>query len=144
MNAPLTTEQCMVGRTRPNAFDALRVAGKLGDRETNLRLWRTGDALRRLHAVGWQAPSGDVTALQTPEARAAREKFAEIEAASDPVVWPLVVRVVIEGAAIRECRDMLILPVRTGMVGYADAVLLDQLRAALDRIAPAFGVTPST
>jgi hypothetical protein len=128
MNAPFADERRMLARTRPFAFDSLRDMARI----SNAR-WRTGDALRRLHAAGWAANGSDVTTIQTPEARAARERLAEIEAAIDPALWVTIRRCVLEGATLRELHALLPLSVTPQS---ANAILLDRLALALDRAGP--------
>ncbi len=56
-----------------------------------------------------------------------------------PAAWPIVTRIVIEGAGVRECRGFvpeLATPWR------ADAVVADRLRVALDTLGELMGVTP--
>ena len=55
-----------------------------------------------------------------------------------PHAWPIVLRIVIEGAGVRECRGFvpeLVTPWR------ADAVVTDRLRVGLDILGELLGVT---
>lgn len=141
----------MVARTRPNAFDELRDSGKLGVgmwttpvevKALAARRWAAGDALRRLHALGWQNPCGGAAnPLGGPAAATARARFAEIEAAIGAGSWPVVSRVVLTGDSLRQCHDLLPVSPR-GQVTFADLVLLDRLCLALDRIEPMLPEVP--
>ena len=151
-------EQAALGRiaderaARPNAFDALRNTGKLGVgmwtgpvevKALAARRWAVGDALRRLHAAGWQNPcGGKQNPLGRAEAAAARARLAEIEFVVGKDSWPVVSRVVIAGDDIRDCHDLLPVNPR-GLLTFADGVLLDRLCLALDRIAPMLSSTES-
>jgi len=55
-----------------------------------------------------------------------------------PAAWPVLVRVVIEGASLRDCRR---LAPEIATPWRADAVLADRLRVALDRLGGLLGVT---
>jgi hypothetical protein len=62
----------------------------------------------------------------------------EAEDRVGPHAWPIVTRIVIEGAGVRDCRGFvpeLATPWR------ADAVVSDRLRVALDMIGGLMGVT---
>ena len=151
-------EQAALGRiaderaARPNAFDALRNTGKLGVgmwtgpvevKALAARRWAVGDALRRLHALGWTNPCrGAANPLEGVEAATARARLAEIEFIIGKDSWPVVSRVVIAGDSLRQCHDLL--PGRTtGHLRFADDLLLDRLCLALDRIAPMLSSTES-
>ena len=57
-----------------------------------------------------------------------------------PAAWPIVARIVIEGAGVRDCRAFIpeiVTPWR------ADAVVTDRLRVALDMMGNLMGVTAS-
>ena len=145
---PHADERDMLARTRPNAFDQLRDTGKLGlgmwttpveVKALAARRWAAGDALRRLHARGWQNPCADgPNLLTTPEACEARALLADIKDALGEASWPVVIRIVVTGDSLRQCHDLL--PGRTtGHLRFADDLLLDRLCLALDRIAPLLG-----
>jgi hypothetical protein len=116
----------------PLPFDRLHEIGDLGagDTKANWRRWQAGDALRRLHATGWQGTPGE---LATDKAADARTMIDQIEQAVDPFHWPVLIRVLIEGSDVLECRGGL-------PRVHAYAILLDRLRCALDRVAPIVGV----
>ena len=142
----IADERAVLARTRPNAFDQLRDSGKLGTgvnwgspveiEALAARRWAAGEALRRLHAAGWQNPCGGTpNPLGGSAAATARARFAEMETAISAGSWPVVVRVVVTGDSLRQCHDLL--PGRTtGHLRFADDLLLDRLCLALDRIAP--------
>ena len=68
----------------------------------------------------------------------ARDRLREAEDRVGPHAWPIVTRIVIEGAGVRDCRGFvpeLATPWR------ADAVVSDRLRVALDMIGGLMGVT---
>ena len=146
-------EQAALGRiaderaARTNAFDALRDNVKLAlgmwtcpvdVAALARRRWATGDALRRLHAAGWQNPCGGApNPLGGSAAATARALLADIKDALGEAFWTVVVRVVVTGDSLRQCHDLL--PGRTtGHLRFADDLLLDRLCLALDRIAPMF------
>jgi len=59
-------------------------------------------------------------------------------ALAGPAAWPILTRVVVEGASLRDCRRLvpeIVTPWR------ADAVLADRLRVGLDRLGEVVGVT---
>ena len=68
----------------------------------------------------------------------ARDKMRSAEEKVGPAAWPIVTRIVIEGAGVRECRGFvpeIVTPWR------ADAVVTDRLRVALDSLGVLVGVT---
>lgn len=148
---PHADERAMLARTRPNAFDYLRDTCKLGlggrystivdIKSVNARRWTIGDALRRLHAEGWQSPSGSVAnPLRGPEAATARAKLSDLECIVGEASWPIVVRVIIAGDSLRLCHDLLPMGAR-GFPSWGDEVLLDRLCLAIDRVGPLLGAT---
>ena len=75
---------------------------------------------------------------QSDVALHARDKLRDAEDRVGPHAWPIVTRIVIEGAGVRDCRGFvpeLATPWR------ADAVVSDRLRVALDMIGGLMGVT---
>ena len=102
--------------------------------------WLIGEALRRLHRradldalraapldrVGGAAAPGPRSGLPASEiALHARDKLRAAAALAGPAAWPVLTRVVIEGASLRDCRRLvpeIVTPWR------ADAVLADRLR----------------
>ena len=60
------------------------------------------------------------------------------EERAGPAAWPILTRIVIEGAGVRDCRGFvpeIVTPWR------ADAVVTDRLRVALDTLGELVGVT---
>jgi hypothetical protein len=133
-------------------FDVMRATRALAPRDPRLNdlRWLIGEALRRAHAraqTGLGAvdparpPSPEPSGRGASEAAAKRldatEKLAH-GGARRPAAWPVLMRVVIEGRDLRDCRDLVpdvVTPWR------CDAVLADRLRCALDVIGPPLGVT---
>ena len=75
---------------------------------------------------------------QADAALHARDKLRKAEDRVGPAAWPILTRIVIEGAGVRECRGFvpeLATPWR------ADAVVADRLRVGLDLVGELFGVT---
>ena len=75
---------------------------------------------------------------QSEMALNARDKLRAAEDRVGPHAWPIVARIVIEGAGVRDCRGLvpeLETPWR------ADAVVSDRLRVALDMLGGLMGVT---
>ena len=137
-------------------FDVMRATRTLAPHDpglNNLR-WLTGESLRQLYG------RADFQALRSPSlgrirqhgfgsgdglpasdiALHARDTIRAAEERAGPAAWPILLRVVIQGAQLRDCRGFvpeLVTPWR------ADAVLADRLRVALDAIGPLFGTVPS-
>ena len=113
-------------------FDAMRTNRVLApqDPKVNDLRWLIGEALRRTHL---RANSHQGLGVDK-----ARLKLRRAERKVGPHAWPLVRRIIIEGAGVRECRAF-ILDVSTPW--RADAIILDRLRCALDVIGPLLGVT---
>ena len=114
--------------------------------------WLVGEALRRTHhrarldalrAISTErigsAGFGPRPGLPNSEAALqARDRLRVAEAEAGEHAWPIVARIVIEGAGVRDCRGFvpeLATPWR------ADAVISDRLRVALDRLGGLMGVT---
>ena len=106
--------------------------------------WLIGEALRRVHqrasldALRAVAPDRlGVDRLRSPlrpacqrdRAARARQDPRAAEQKAGPAAWPIVTRIIIEGAGVRDCRGFvpeIVTPWR------ADAVVTDRLRVALD------------
>ncbi|RBP01067.1 hypothetical protein DFR50_15912 [Roseiarcus fermentans] len=144
------------GRSRRllEPFDLMRANRVLAPHDPKLNdiRWLTGEALRRTHhraqivgpksvdlAGGPGGAFGPRPGLPQSEAALhARDRLRAAETRVGPHAWPLVVRIVIAGGALRDCRALvpeLATPWR------ADAVLTDRLRVALDQIGALMGVT---
>ncbi len=135
-------------------FDVMRSTRALAPHDPKLNdiRWLIGEALRRLHSraqldalravpleiIGSKAfgprsglPAGEAALHARDKLRAAAERAGE-------AAWPIVTRIVIEGAGVRDCRlyvPEIVTPWR------ADAVVADRLRVALDRLGDLLGVT---
>jgi hypothetical protein len=138
-------------------FDVMRATRALAphDRRLNDLRWLTGEALRRLHQraaldtlravvterVGSHA-RGPRSGLPLSEAALhARDKIRAAEALVGAASWPVLRRIVIEGARLCDCRPMI---VEVSTPWRADAILADRLRCALDALGAHLGVTAST
>ncbi|THD48182.1 MAG: hypothetical protein E7774_03465 [Bradyrhizobium sp.] len=135
-------------------FDVMRSTRALAPHDTRLNdlRWLIGEALRRVHRraeldalravpldrIGAAAP-GPRSGLPASEAALyARDKLRAAEERAGPAAWPILMRVVVEGASLRDCRRFapeIVTPWR------ADAVLADRLRVALDRLGSLLGVS---
>ena len=135
-------------------FDTMRANRVLAPSDPKLNdiRWLVGEALRRTHE---RARFDQLRALaperlgstgfgprpglpQSEIALHARDKLRAAEDRVGPHAWPIVTRIVIEGAGVRECRGFvpeLATPWR------ADAVVSDRLRTALDMLGGLMGVT---
>ncbi len=135
-------------------FDVMRSTRALAPHDPKLNdlRWLIGEALRRLHnrarldnlravqpdtigATGFGPrpglPSSEIALI-------ARDKMRAVEEKVGPAAWPIVLRIVIEGAGVRDCRGFIpeiVTPWR------ADAVVTDRLRVALDMMGGIVGVT---
>lgn len=135
-------------------FDTMRANRLLAPHDPKLNdiRWLVGESLRRTHqrarldALRAVAPdrigsTGFGPRPGLPQADAAlhaRDKLRKAEDKVGPAAWPIVTRIIIEGAGVRECRNFvpeLITPWR------ADAVISDRLRVALDLLGGLMGVT---
>jgi hypothetical protein len=136
-------------------FDTMRANRLLAPHDPKLNdiRWLVGESLRRTHqrarldALRAVAPDrlgstgfGPRPGLPASEAALhARDKMRKAENRAGPAAWPIVTRIVIEGAGVRECRGFvpeLVTPWR------ADAVISDRLRVALDTMGELMGVMP--
>lgn len=145
------------GRARRllDPFDVMRTTRALAPHDPKLNdvRWLVGEALRRVHGRagldGLRAAPLDKVAsggfgprsgLPSSEiALHAREKLRAAEERAGPAAWPILTRIVLEGAGVRECRGFvpeIVTPWR------ADAVVTDRLRVALDALGGLMGVTP--
>ena len=135
-------------------FDTMRANRVLAPTDPKLNdiRWLVGEALRRTHerarfdqlravaperlgSTGFGPRAG---LPQSEIALHARDKLRAAEDRVGPHAWPIVTRIVIEGAGVRECRGFvpeLATPWR------ADAVVSDRLRTALDMLGGLMGVT---
>jgi hypothetical protein len=118
-------------------FDTMRANRLLAptDPKINDIRWLVGEALRRTHQ---RAKIADQIDHPTATHTAAHDKLRAVEDRVGPHAWPIVTRIVIEGAGVRDCRGFvpeLATPWR------ADAVVSDRLRMALDMLGGLMGVT---
>jgi hypothetical protein len=135
-------------------FDTMRANRVLAPHDPKLNdiRWLIGESLRRTHQRarldGLRAVAPDRVGAtgfgprpglpQSEAALHARDKIRKAEDRVGPHAWPIVTRIVIEGAGVRECRGFvpeLVTPWR------ADAVISDRLRVGLDLIGELMGVT---
>ena len=144
------------GRARRllDPFDVMRTTRALAPHDPKLNdlRWLIGEALRRVHGRaglgGLRAIAldrigttgfGPRSGLPASElALHARDKLKAAEAKAGPAAWPILTRIIIEGAGVRECRGFvpeIVTPWR------ADAVVTDRLRVALDSLGGLMGVT---
>ena len=134
-------------------FDTMRSTRALAPHDPKLNdvRWLIGEALRRCHhrarldllrAVPTEriSETGFGPRPGLPQAEAAlhaRDKLRRAEEKVGPAAWPILIRIVIEGAGVRDCRGFvpeLVTPWR------ADAVIADRLRCALDALGELTGV----
>ena len=146
-----------VDRTRRmlDPFDTMRANRLLAPQDPKLNefRWLVCESLRRTHqrarfdqlravAPDRLGSSGFGPRAGLPQsdiALNARDKLREVEDRVGPHAWPILTRIVIEGAGVRDCRGFvpeLATPWR------ADAVVSDRLRVALDLIGGLMGITP--
>lgn len=92
-------------------FDMLRSLGVLAhDPKLNEGRWRVGVWVRTSH------------------------RWIDLETTSGPECWPIIKRIVIDGATAAECADL----VPETQPHHVCAVVLDRLRVTLDRLAREF------
>jgi len=136
-------------------FDTMRANRVLAPHDPKLNdiRWLVGEALRRTHqrarvdqlravAPDRLGSTGFGPRPGLPQSEAAlfaRDKLREAEEQVGPHAWPIVTRIVIEGAGVRECRGFI---PELATPWRADAVVSDRLRVALDTIGGLMGVTP--
>ena len=135
-------------------FDAMRANRVLAPHDPKLNdiRWLVGKSLRRTHqrarldqlravapdrfgSTGFGPRSG---LPQSETALFARDKLREAEERVGPHAWPIVTRIVIEGAGVRHCRGFI---PELATPWRADAVVSDRLRVALDILGGLMGVT---
>jgi len=138
-----------------DAFDVMRSTRALAPHDPRLNdlRWLIGEALRRVHRraeldllraapldrVGGAGQPGPRSGLPASEiALHARDKLRKAEVEAGSAAWPLLIRVVVEGARLSDCRR---LAPEIATPWRADAVLADRLRVALDRLGGVLGVT---
>jgi hypothetical protein len=135
-------------------FDVMRATRALAPHDPKLNdvRWLIGEALRRVHSrarldslravapdrIG-QTGFGPRAGLPLSEISLhARDKMRSCEERVGPAAWPVLNRIVLEGAGVRECRAFvpeIVTPWR------ADAVVTDRLRVGLDALGGILGVT---
>ena len=136
-------------------FDAMRANRVLAPHDPKLNdiRWLVGESLRRTHhrarldqlravAPDRLGSTGFGPRPGLPQAEAALHARDKLRAAEDqvgPHAWPIVTRIVIEGAGVRDCRGFI---PELATPWRADAVVSDRLRVALDTIGGLMGVTP--
>ena len=135
-------------------FDNMRANRLLAphDQRLNDLRWLIGESLRRTHqraqldalravahdrlgATGFGPRPG---LPQSEAALHARDKLRRAEERVGPHGWPIVARIVIEGAGVRDCRGFI---PELATPWRADAVVADRLRVALDSLGELMGVT---
>jgi hypothetical protein len=135
-------------------FDTMRANRLLAPHDPKLNdiRWLVGESLRRTHqrarldALRAVAPDrigqtgfGPRPGLPQSEAALhARDKLRKAEDRAGPAAWPIVTRIVIEGAGVRDCRGFV---PEVATPWRADAVVADRLRVALDALGGLMGVT---
>ncbi len=135
-------------------FDTMRANRLLAPHDPRLNdiRWLIGESLRRTHQrarldalravatdrIG-QTGFGPRPGLPQSEAALhARDKLRKAEDKAGPAAWPIVTRIVIEGAGVRDCRGFI---PELATPWRADAVITDRLRVALDSLGELMGVT---
>jgi len=142
-------------RTRiDDPFDAMRARRALAPQDSRLNdlRWLIGEALRRLHhragldslramapdRVGLVAPGPRPGLPLSDLALHARDKLRACESLAGAAAWPVLRRIVIEGANLRDCRPLI---AEVSTPWRADAILADRLRCGLDALGGHLGVT---
>jgi hypothetical protein len=135
-------------------FDVMRANRVLAPHDPKLNdiRWLIGESLRRTHqrarmdslraiapdrigATGYGPRPG---LPQTEAALHARDKLRRAEDRVGPAAWPILTRIIIEGAGVRECRGFI---PELATPWRADAVVTDRLRVGLDLLGELMGVT---
>ena len=135
-------------------FDTMRANRVLAPHDPKLNdlRWIIGKSLRRTHQRarldGLRAVAPDRLGStgfgprpglpQSEAALHARDKIRKAEERVGPAAWPIVTRIIIEGAGVRECRGFI---PELATPWRADAVVADRLRVALDILGPLMGIT---
>lgn len=135
-------------------FDTMRANRVLAPHDAKLNdiRWLVGELPRRTHqraqldALRAVAPDrlgstgfGPRPGLPQSEAALhARDKLRKAEDRVGPHAWPIVTRIIIEGAGVRDCRGFI---PELATPWRADAVVTDRLRVALDTLGELMGVT---
>ncbi len=135
-------------------FDVMRAHRALAPHDPRLNdlRWLIGEALRRLHhragLDGLRAMAPDRVGLVAHGPRCglplsdialnARDKLRACESLAGTAAWPVLRRIVIEGAPLRDCRTLV---AEVSTPWRADAILADRLRCGLDAIGAHLGVT---
>jgi hypothetical protein len=135
-------------------FDLMRAHRALAPHDSRLNdlRWLTGEALRRLHyraaLDGLRAMAPDRVGLAgygprlglplSEIALAARDKLRACENLAGAAAWPVLRRIVVEGAPLRDCRPLI---AEVSTPWRADAILADRLRCGLDALGATLGVT---
>lgn len=129
-------------------FDVMHSTRALAphDPKLNDTRWLIGEALRRVHQRAnldaLRIRNAVVGGSRLPPAEIAlhaSDKLHAAERIAGPAAWPVVSRIVLEGANVHDCRGFV--PEETSW--RADAIVADRLRVALDRIGELMGVTAS-
>jgi hypothetical protein len=147
-----TIEQTSLRRVL-DPFDTMRANRVLAPHDPRLNdvRWLIGEAMRRCHhcarldllravpteRIGDTGFGPRPGLPQREAALHARDKLRRAEEKVGPAAWPILTRIVIEGAGVRDCRGFvpeLATPWR------ADAVIADRLRCALDALGELMGV----
>ena len=134
-------------------FDVMRANRILAPHDPRLNdvRWLIGEALRRLHRradmdmlrslslerISGSAPGPRSGLPATDLALHARDKMRLAEEKTGAAAWPILIRIVIEGATVADCRRM-VPEVTTPW--RADAIVVDRLRVALDALGNLLGV----
>ena len=137
-------------------FDTMRANRLLAPHDPKLNdiRWLVGESLRRTHqrarldqlravAPDRLGSTGFGPRPGLPQSEAAlhaRDKLRDAEERVGPHAWPIVTRIVIEGAGVRDCRGFI---PELATPWRVDAVVSDRLRVALDMIGGLMGVTAS-
>jgi hypothetical protein len=102
-------------------FDMLRSLGVLAhDPARNDSRWRFGNAIRDLYRGA---------------SRSTKANFLSyLQVRAGPDYWPIIQRIVIDGATAAECADL----VPETPAHHTSAIILDRLRVTLDRLAREF------
>jgi hypothetical protein len=150
-----STRDAEGARRIQDPFDTMRANRVLAPHDSKLNdiRWLIGESLRRTHqrarldqlravAPDRLGSTGFGPRPGLPQSEAAlfaRDKLREAEEKVGPHAWPIVTRIVIEGAGVRDCRGFI---PELATPWRADAVVSDRLRVALDTIGGLMGVTP--